>query len=103
MSGVLTGSLAFAGFVLAAETYRSYKEQEEAKEEEKILEPAVAKVEAEVVKEEESLPAEVEQVAVDAKVEEAVVPIVAKEEAVEEVAVVVQEVKVEVKEAPGVA
>ena len=41
--------------------------------------------------------------AVDAKVEEAVVPIAAKEEAVEEVAVVVQEVKVEVKEAPGVA
>ena len=26
---MLTGSLAFAGFVLAAETYRSYKEKEE--------------------------------------------------------------------------
>ena len=34
MSGVLTGSLAFAGFVLAAETYRSYKEKEEANQEE---------------------------------------------------------------------
>ena len=32
MTSVLTGSLAFAGFVLAAETYRSYKEKEEAKE-----------------------------------------------------------------------
>ena len=35
--------------------------------------------------------------------EEAIVPIPAKEEALEEVAVVVQEVKVEIKEAPGVA
>ena len=35
MSGVLTGSLAFAGFVLAAETYRNYKEKEEAKAKEK--------------------------------------------------------------------
>ena len=34
MSGVLTGSLAFAGFVLAAETYRNYKEKEEANQEE---------------------------------------------------------------------
>ena len=30
MTSLLTGSLAFAGFVLAAETYRSYKEKEEA-------------------------------------------------------------------------
>ena len=44
----------------------------------------------------------------DAKVEEAIpateeatVPLPAKEEALEEVAVVVQEVKVEIKEAPG--
>ena len=29
MTSLLTGSLAFAGFVLAAETYRSYKEKEE--------------------------------------------------------------------------
>ena len=36
MSGVLTGSLAFAGFVLAAETYRNYKEKEEANQEAKV-------------------------------------------------------------------
>ena len=38
-----------------------------------------------------------------AATEEAIVPIPTKEEALEEVAVVVQEVKVEIKEAPGVA
>ena len=37
MSGVLTGSLAFAGFVLAAETYRNYKEKEEAHQEAKVI------------------------------------------------------------------
>ena len=37
MSGVLTGSLAFAGFVLAAETYRNYKEKEEANQEAKVI------------------------------------------------------------------
>merc|ERR1719273_2133404 len=29
MTSLLTGSVAFAGFVIAAETYRSYKEKEE--------------------------------------------------------------------------
>merc|ERR1711971_233065 len=103
-TSLLTGSLAFAGFVLAAETYRSYKEKEEtevkqvepAKEEQKIVEPAVLAAEPEVVKE-ESLPAKEEQVTADAKVEEAIAPamVVAKEEAP---VVVVEEVKAEAPE-----
>ena len=46
MTSVLTGSLAFAGFVLAAETYRSYKEKEEAEakqEEQASVEAKVGK------------------------------------------------------------
>ena len=41
---MLTGSLAFAGFVLAAETYRSYKEKEETELKQEEQGSVVAKV-----------------------------------------------------------
>jgi len=94
MTSLLTGSVAFAGFVIAAETYRSYKEKEE----------QTAQAELEVKA--EPIPEEIQESSSPAKeepvVEEPIAPVVAaKQEQEEEVVAPVVVEKVDI--APIVA
>jgi len=93
MTSLLTGSVAFAGFVIAAETYRSYKEKEEQTAQ------AELEVKAEPIPEEiqESSPAAKEEPVV----EEPIAPAVAAKQEEEEVLAPVVVEKVDI--APIVA